>query len=1039
MFRNSGSSGVTRGPGARAQSDRTWWHMPARLGLRACLLAMLAPGLAFAQATPPTANAESAAPIEEVVVTGSRIPQPNLTSVSPIQVVSAQEILQNGTTDMSTLINTLPQQFQNSVADFSNTTNPLTSAGGLTTADLRGLGPQRTLVLVNGRRLGVGDASTLNPNPAPDLDQIPTPLVQRIDVVTGGASAVYGSDAIAGVVNFVLKRNFEGVQLDGQYGIDQHDNGNSYMQGLETAAGFNAPHGSVWDGQNRQLSIIAGSNFAENKGNVTGYFVYMSSNPVGQGTRDFSACKLNVTTTTNPNLIDSALCSGSPNSNQYQPSFGTANLTVVGNQLLPWPQANSSPPALFNSSPYQFLSRGDTRYTAGFMAHYEVNEYFQPYTEFNYMNDRSDVQIGPGGIFEFSNPFNPSGTGGLLVNCTIPNPMLSAQQKAALCAPANFANGAPDPNNVDVIIGRRDIEGGPRGSSYEHNNWRGVFGFKSDFADAWTGDFYASDYYTSLYQNNTGYLSATRTQNALLVVTDPTTGKPVCQGGQAGCVPYNIWQTGGVTPDQLAYLLTNGTNYGTVNERIINASVTGELGKYGVQLPTANEGVAVVAGFEHRNESLSYAPDQAELSNDLMGFSGAGVAVNGSYHVSEGFAEVRIPLVEQKPWFEDLVLHGAYRRSDYSTAAGNVNTYAVDLQWAPTADFRLRGSFQRAIRAPNIIELFTPQSVTNTSDISSDPCAGPAPAATLAACEHTGVTPAQYGHILQCPAGQCATLTGGNPNLAPETANTITYGVTFTPTFLTGFTASVDYYHIILKDEIGAVPLTTTLNGCLAGDLAFCSGVVRSSIGTLTGTTVQGGGWVSGTNVNVAVSTVEGIDTQLAYRLSLPGRWGSLTTTLNGTYNSNSESQPTPAATRYNCVGLYGPTCQTLNPRWRSNLRLDWNTPVNVLASVQWRYIGSVKLDTNTGQPALTDFSPPFGPGVYDATFDAKLPAVSYIDLSAIWTINKTYSVRAGCNNVFDKAPPLVASQLASTGSPNTYPTYDLLGRAMFIAGTATF
>jgi iron complex outermembrane recepter protein len=994
------------------------------------------------QATGPEAPAPAAAEpaVSEVVVTGSRIPQPNMTSTSPIQVVTSQEIKQTGTTDISTLINTLPQQFQNSVADFSNTTNPLTSAGGLSTADLRGLGPQRTLVLVDGRRLGVGDASTLNPNPAPDLDQIPAPLVERIDVVTGGASAVYGSDAVAGVVNFIMKHNFQGLQIDGQYGIDQHDNHNSLMQGLEKAADFNAPNGSVWNGQNREVSIIAGTNLEGNKGNVTGYFVYYNANPVSQGSRDFSGCLMHVGTSTNPNIIDTPFCDGSPNSNLYAPSFNAfgAAYSVVGHQLLPYPQAGSVPPPLFNSSPYQYLSRGDTRYTAGFSSHYDINDYIRPYVDFNYMNDRSQVQIGPGALFFGSNPFNPSGTGGWLVNCTPANPLLSPQEVATLCQSANFA-GATDLNNVDVLIGRRDIEGGPRQSYYEHNNWRAVFGVKGDFADAWSYDAYGSDYYTSLFQNNTGYLSATKAQNALLVVTDPKTGKPVCEGGQAGCVPYNIWTQGAITQDQLAYLLTNGSNYGTVNERILDASITGDLGKYGVKSPVANEGIAVVGGWEHRNETLDYAPDQAELSNDLSGFSGAGVAVNGSYHVSEGFFEARVPLVQQKPFFEDLVFHTAYRRSDYSTGAGNVNTYAFDLQWAPTPDFRLRGSFQRAIRAPNVIELFTPQSVTNTSVVSADPCAGAAPTASLAECEHTGVKQAQYGHILQCPAGQCATLEGGNPDLQAEVANTLSYGATFTPTFLTGFSASVDYYHIILRQEIGIVPLTTTLQECLTtGNPTFCQNIVRTSIGTLFGTTIVNGGWISGTNVNTAVGTVEGVDVQMAYRYDI-GKLGTLSTTLAGTYLSRAESQPTAASLRYDCATLYGPTCQTVNPRWRHNLRVNWDTPLHVLLSAQWRFIGAVTLDHNTQNPELIDNSAPYGPGVIDETFDKRLASVSYLDLSAIWTINHTLTLRAGCNNVLDRDPPLVAAQLSATGSPNTYPTYDLLGRQMYVALTATF
>ncbi len=258
---------------------------PVRIAAAMAALATLSSGSLFGQTPAPAAEETPA--LQEVIVTGSRIPQPNMTSVSPIQVLTSQDVQLTGTTDIISLLNTLPQQFINSQTDLGPNQNPLSSAGGESNADLRGLGPQRTLVLVDGRRLGVGDASTLNPNPAPDLNQIPAQLVERIDVVTGGASAVYGSDAIAGVVNFVMKHNFEGIEVDGQYGINQHDNHDKFVEGLETQAGFPAPSGGLWDGQNRNLSVIMGTNFADDKGNIEAYFTYRDADPVTQGSPRF--------------------------------------------------------------------------------------------------------------------------------------------------------------------------------------------------------------------------------------------------------------------------------------------------------------------------------------------------------------------------------------------------------------------------------------------------------------------------------------------------------------------------------------------------------------------------------------------------------------------------------------------------------------------------------------------------------------------------------------------------------------------------------
>jgi len=1015
------------------------------------VLALMATSV-FGQAVGPAAPAsgDEGVQLQEVVVTGSRIAAPNMTSVSPIQVVTRQDITLQGTTDVTNIINNLPQNSQNGVADVGPTQNPLNSAGGIATADLRGLGPQRTLVLMDGRRLGVGDASTLNPNPAPDLNQIPAQLIERVDVVTGGASAVYGSDAIAGVVNFVMKHDFQGIEVEGQYNENWHTNHNDWMQALQTQQGFNAPSGTEWDGQTRSASVIMGSAFADDKGHIQGYFTYRSADPVSQGTRDFSACKFNVNpSATNPNLINTPTCSGSPNSNLVSPIYNpdpNAVYSVVGKSLLPYPQAGSVPPPLFNSNPYQTLAVQNTRYMGGFFSNYEVNDYIKPYLDFSFMNDQTNSQIAPSAAFIGGNAFDPTGNGGYLVNCSPTNPLLSAQQNAILCGnPANNPQVFPSLGGVtavDLYLGRRNIEGGPRTSDYEHTNYRAVFGFKGEAFDAWTYDAYGSYYYTSLYQSVGGYLSNTRVQNALLV--SGTAANPVCNGNQQGCVPWNIWSQGGVTPAQTKYLTAIGTAYGTVTERVMDFNTTGQLGKYGVKSPWAEDGVAVNLGLEHRNDQLVYNPDQEQLANDLSGYSGAGTAINGGYDVQEYFLEFRAPIAQRQPWAEQLTAGGAWRYSDYSSV-GSVNTYKFDVQYAPIRDLLIRGSFDRAIRAPNIIELYTPDSVTQTSVVASDPCAGvsgtaTAPTASQAACAHTGVTAAQYGTgaIKQCPAGQCATLLGGNPDLGPEKANTLSYGFTYSPSYLNGFSASLDYYKILLKQQITNVPQNITLNSCLSTGLAiYCDNVVRTAAGALFGTTIAGGGYIKATNVNIASSEASGIDMQLSYHWDV-GRWGKMMATASGTWTQNNTSQPIPSELPYNCAGLFGPTCQTVTPRWRSITRISWETPENLLVSLQWRYIGSVNLDTNTGNPQLQASAAGYGPGVYDS-FNARLPNMSYFDLSGIWDVSKHLSLRAGINNILDKDPPMVSSLLAGTGSPNTYPTYDLLGRQLFAAFTAKF
>ena len=408
-----------------------------RSGLLSGALAML--GMTAANAQEAAAEQGNPPVLQEVVVTGSRIPVPaNITATSPITVVTAQDVKLSGYTDSTDIINALPQNVIATGVDFGNQSSPLTATGGFTTVDLRGLGPQRTLVLMDGKRLGVGDPSTTNPNPAPDIDQIPAPLIERIDVVTGGASATYGSDAIAGVVNFIMKRNFEGIQIDGQYGLNQHDQHNSYMQSLlstdDPNTGWTAitpPTGSIRDGNKHDLSVLIGTNFAEGAGNVTGFFVYHDQAPVSGANRDFSDCQLISNGLIYKPVTDGVECLGSENSNYFSPRAPSANagnvFTVVGNQLLPWPQNGSSPPAIFNYSAYEYLQREDKRYNGGFFAHDDINDYVKPYIDFSFMQDTTTAVVAPSGLFIGDNPI--SGNGGYLVNCS--NPLLSAQQKAS--------------------------------------------------------------------------------------------------------------------------------------------------------------------------------------------------------------------------------------------------------------------------------------------------------------------------------------------------------------------------------------------------------------------------------------------------------------------------------------------------------------------------------------------------------------------------------------------------------------------------------
>jgi iron complex outermembrane receptor protein len=998
--------------------------------------------LAPAQQQPPAAPAEE---LQEIIVTGSRIAAPNLKSSSPIQVVTAAEIKVTGKSDISDIINQLPQNFNNDLGqDLGNRTSGLITAGGVATADLRGLGPNRTLVLVDGRRLGQGSPYTFIQSPAPDLDQIPTFMVERVEVVTGGASAAYGSDAIAGVVNFIMKKNFQGLQIDGQFGENWHENHNTFAQNANRDFGSTPLTGTVKDGRNKTFSLMMGTNFAEGQGNVTGYLSYLHMDPVASGDRDFGACQLGANQDANNNVIG-AVCGGSANSNYFQLNGTVVNgvftknvgpaYSVLGTSFIPFGSAATNPPAAFNSQPYIFMQREDDRYQAGFMAHYDLNEYVKPYVEFAFMNDRTHQAVAPAALFRDQNS-NDTYTGNYLINCS--NPLLSPQQAAILCTPAQIAADAANPGSVsaDTRIGRRNVEGGGRSADYEHTNFRTVIGAKGSFATAWDYDVYAQHYYTQFFNSNHKFLSFANIGNALQV--KGTAANPSCISG-GSCVPYNIFSDGGVTQNQLNYLYVTGTGAGSTTLRTLHADVTGKLGEYGIRSPLATEGVGVNVGWESRNENVAFTPDSAELSGQLSGFGSAAVAVDNSVSVSEEFLELRAPLAQDRPGVKDLLFDTGYRRSDYSVS-GIVNTYKFEVQYAPIEALRFRGSFNRAIRAPSIIELYTPQLV-GLIQLGSDPCAPPA-TRSLADCMKTGVTAAQYGNgtttnsIPQASNGQLSQLTSGSTKLQPETASTYSLGVTLTPESLHNLVASIDYYHIKIDGEVGVLPATVILTKCLdTGDPNYCSQLVRSpNTGGLVGNSIASGGYIKQTNINIGAASVSGIDLQAGYKLDLPSAWGSLAFTMNGAYLLKTTTTPLPGAHTYDCAGLFGATCQTINPRWHHIFRTTWLTPWDVTASLSWRYIGRVGLDNNDPDPTLHYAS--FGGYDY---FSPHLPSISYLDVGATWNVWKSLELRAGINNVLDKDPPLATFEITAGGAANTYSTYDQLGRQIFLAFSAKF
>jgi iron complex outermembrane receptor protein len=981
-------------------------------------------GVANAQTATPPSAANNEPALAEVVVTGSRIAAPNQVSVSPVTFVSAADVQTSGVTRVEDLLNELPQVFASQGSNASN------GADGTATVNLRGLGAKRTLVLVDGFRLGPGDPTS---GAAADINMIPTALIDSIEILTGGASSVYGADAVGGVVNFKLNDHFEGVKLVADAGIYQNSNGNT--QGVNSdliASGPNytpAPS-NVWAGAQRELTFIAGLNSPDGQGNATFYAGYRNVLPVIQSQYSVSACTLGSGYVAGSyNTGGKFTCSGSGTSSppRFIAEFANGNFSDStvgpGGTVIPYTNADR-----YNYGALNYFQRPDERYTAGSFIHYEFNEHAIVYAQTMFMDDRSVAQIASSGAFQAP----------VTVDCA--NPFLSASELTAWCAGTTAGNAGGV--GGEFIIGKRNVEGGPRLQAIEHMDFHEVVGIHGKLDDAW--DYDASVQYSlvNLQSDAENYFSIAKLNNAFDVVG--TAAAPVCAVGPP-CVPYNIFAPGKVTQSMLNYLYTVGEEPGRISQQVANVNFTGDLGKYGVQLPTASSGLKVNVGGEWREVRGATLPDQETQDGDLSGSGGAVPPVSGSIISKEGFIEARLPIFDDLPGAKSLAIETGYRYSSYDTGF-DTNTYKFAVEYSPISDVRLRGSFQRAVRAPNVVELFAPQSVGLDGTI--DPCAGSTPAYSLTQCERTGVLPSQYGKILANSAAQYNGLLGGNPQLKPETALTTSFGVGLTPSFVPNFRAQFDYFDIKIENVIETIGSNLILTDCLTQDL-FCGDVHRDGIGSLwLGNT----GYVTDLLQNVGQLETKGVDVDLEYAFDL-GAAGKLHTSMVGTYLSEYEVTPLSAigASAYNCAGYYGPTCSNFGSgagtpvfHWRNTLRTTWQAPWSGLdVTLSWRYFSPVKLETlspNTNIAAAAGCT--IATGCISNT-DAFISSYSYFDLTAAIKVADKVTLRLGVNNILDKQPPVIgATNLPAPpiGNGNTMPqVYDSLGRYIFGSIIAQF
>jgi outer membrane receptor protein involved in Fe transport len=1051
-------------------------HSLLKAGAATAVIALTMATPAFAQDADVTtdAAAESEDAEQAIVVTGTRLRSPNLESASPVTVVSAEEFAVTGTTRVEDLINSLPQVFAAQGANISN------GATGTATLNLRGLGSERTLVLVNGRRLQPGTVSTS----AADINIIPAALIERVDVLTGGASSVYGADAVAGVVNFVLDTDFEGFKINANYGVYNHNNrASADIRGANDARGFGYPTGMVTDGGTLDATVAFGSSFDDGRGRVTAYAGYRKIDPVLQARRDYSSCTLSANTAATVagggRLYN---CGGSATSATGTVFYNTGSGADFTSTLAQFGPNRTLLPGFtaFNFGPLNYFQRPDERYTAGVFADYEISDAIKPYMEFMFMDNRTVAQIAPSG--DFGNT--------LSINCD--NPLLSTSQRDTLCNADNLLV-SPLPGDAFIVTGnvaaenqaradrglgepqlqttafdfidqlsgntynrafaqilRRNVEGGARQDDLQHVSYRALIGVKGDLSPAWSYDAYyqyGRNNYNQTYLND---FSVTRLNRALDVVLGPDGVTPVCRstldGSDPNCVPWDIFSPGTVTPSQASvqYLSTPGFSRGVVSQQVASAFVSGSLGEYGLKTPWSDQGVDVVFGVEYRKESLEFNSDTAFSTGDLAGQGAATLPVSGSFDVKEFFTEVRLPIA-QESWVHDFTLTGGYRYSDYSTGV-NTDTYKIEAELAPVRDIRLRGGYNRAVRAPTVQNLFSPNLVA--LDGSSDPCSnfiigsGGSGVPGDPGCIAQGLVVGQF--VAPNPADQYNGFVGGNADLQPEIADTYTVGVVLTPTFLPGLTASVDYFDIAVEQAIQGIGSDTILAACTAtSDPTFCSLINRDATGSLWRSAQ---GFVTNVTQNIGGFGTSGVDAQVNYSTDI-GDVGTLTfnfigTWLDSLYVDTGITIPDTDQT-YDCVGLYGNVCGTPNPEWRHQARLGFNFRSGIGASVRWRYFDSVTLDAveeNTNLRNTGSAGP--APGGVARPGSAGFDAVNYFDLALTYAVGDNFNFTLGANNLFDKSPPVTGSQSCPAGvcNGNVYAqVYDSLGRYIFAGITLDF
>ena len=1037
-----------------------------RFGTAASLLATLGMFGTSAVVAQDQSDDEEDEALEEVVITGTRLTKSNLSSAVPMIQIGAQEIDNRGVARVEDIVNILPNVF---VAQTSEVAN---GASGTSNLNLRGLGAVRTLVLLDGKRMPFGSPFSA----APNTDFVPSQLVERVDVLTAGASAVYGSDAVGGVVNFITKRDFEGIELDAQFGINQNPNDNAFMADVLQRSGIADP-GANWGGEDYFITGVFGANLEDGRGNVTAFFSYQQQAQIIGADRDTGACTLGGSTTIR--------CIGSSNFRRFNQASGfrAANPDAFGGALFQdddgtlIPLDTSQVAQTYNFGERNFYQRPIERFNMNASAYYEVTEGIEAYMDFGFMNNITTAQIAESASFNRAfqtncdNPLLQTGQGvdpntGLPFNFgdrigigsgTAASPFFSCNALLADGDPTN------DGTEVAFINSHRNVEGGPRQSTFDNSQWRVVGGFRGDISDDFSFDVFVQHSGTRGSRTSQNDLNFNRVQQSLFIVDDGN-GNAVCRDTSGGCVPWNIFDRTDsgetlVTRQQTDFIQGTGIVIGETSQLVVGGTVEGDLTPYGFKLPWAENGLTGLVGFEYREDSLVRVPDdisQIAGGQGLTGTGGATLPINGDINVWEAFAEAELPLVQDKPLVKELGIRGGFRYSDYSTEgpdltgetitnAFEAETWYISASWIPVDDIRFRANFSRAIRAPNVFNLYTGIN-TGLVDLTTgenglfDPCAadpinGIAPRASQEACARTGLSAAQYNAgVEDNPAGQFNLITGGNPELTAETADNLTLGLIFTPSFVPGLTVSVDYFDIEVSNAIGSVPAQASLDNCIAGGQGsevFCNLIQRDIFGTLWLSNDAPGGGLAGISqqsANISTLQTNGVDVNVQYTIDTDDL-GQFSIDYAATFLGALDTIPFEGDDPIECAGVYAGQCGLPNPEYRHRFLANWNTPWDLTVALTWRFIGETTLfgldeaAAANREEQLNDF----------------MEARNYFDLAFNYRVNDNYSVRLGINNIFANDPPVSTNVGTGTGNNNTYPGLFDTSRFMFIGVNARF